>query len=626
MRISTLCLFVLFASGLVVAQNSQDRAYIISKTNVEKLNELSGRFNKSYIKSLQEAPKSISSQVLKKKGQPGYLSGFDENGLPVYDFDDNLNAAITSGANKIWIGGSGGYNLNGNNIEIGHWEASGLPLTTHQELNGKITHAESVSVSSHGTHTACTMIGTGISASARGMASGATIIARKSDNDEAELAAFGAAGGIISNHSYSSGDPNGNIPLYGPYTSNTAEWDEIFYYAPYLLACKSAGNNRNDGVNTADGGYDLIYTIASAKNLLTIGAVYDVPSYTGPSSVQQSAFSNWGPTDDWRIKPDITTNGTSLYSADSSGNTAYSIKSGTSMSAPTVAGSAALLQQHYLTLNNSYMKSATLKALLLCTTNELGAYDGPDFQSGWGLLNAERAAGVISNNNLSSIIKELSLDNGELYTSNIMVDGSTPLALTIVWTDPPGNPVTLSPDDQTPMLVNDLDVKISGNGNIYMPWLMIADSASANFNAAAVRGDNFRDNIERIDINSLPAGTYTVTVSHKGTLLNGYQDFSLVINGITGFNTEVGNSVLINENILIYPVPSNEPVLNIIIPQEYNSANYQIQLFDYQGKLIKSDSASGSQTMLNVSGIEPGLYCISIWVEDQFYLKKIVIN
>lgn len=74
------------------------------------------------------------------------------------------------------------------------------------------------------------------------------------------------------------------------------------------------------------------------------------------------------------------------------------------MSTPVVAGTIALLQQYYHDLNNVYMKAATMKALLICTTDEAGRYDGPDFQNGWGLLNAEIAADVITRNDKGSWI------------------------------------------------------------------------------------------------------------------------------------------------------------------------------------------------------------------------------
>mgnify|MGYP001826317021 CR=1 FL=1 len=379
------------------------------------------------------------------------------------------------------------------------------------------------------------MIASGVNSEAKGMAPLATIVARKSDNDEAEMSDFAASGGIISNHSYSTGDPDGETELYGIYDGKAAEWDDIAYYAPYYLICKSAGNNRNDGVNVSDNGYDIIYTVSGSKNILTVGAVYDVLDYLDPSSVVQSNFSNWGPTDDWRIKPDITTNGVGIYSSNDNSSSDYSTKNGTSMAVAVATGTLTLLQQHYYNLNNKYMKSATAKALVICTADEVGAHDGPDFQSGWGLLNAEKSAELITNNtavfSATSLISEEILTNGDTFSFDIEVDGASPVSMVVSWVDISGNPM-IGIDNQSPVLINDLDVRIVGNDATYYPWVMTPNSSSNNFTDAAEKGDNFRDNVERIDISSLAAGNYKVLVTHKGSLLTGKQDFSLVMSGI----------------------------------------------------------------------------------------------
>ena len=265
-------LIVLFGfQAKSIAQNEIDKAFIIERTNTTVLNEIAEKSTNYNTNLLSEAFKSgIPLEITNNKNEKGYLSGFDLNGNPVYDFDDNVSAAKSSNIDKIWAGGSTGLDLDGTGIEIGHWEASGLALITHQEMVGKVAHAENEVVTSHATHTACTMLGSGISPNARGMASNATIISRRSNNDEAEIANFGAAGGLLSNHSYSTGNPNGSVPLYGFYTSNAQEWDNILFNAPYLTVCKSAGNDRNDGVNVGDNGYDIIYRFQHVKTYLPL--------------------------------------------------------------------------------------------------------------------------------------------------------------------------------------------------------------------------------------------------------------------------------------------------------------------------------------------------------------------
>jgi len=602
-------LIICLLSQSLWSQNKQDREYILNHTNVDALTRFAEEKENLYKSFLLKKGENVKEIIVNSKGRKGYLSGFTPEGKPEYDFDDNIEAAATIRTRELWQGGSTGYNLDGTGVVIGHWEAGGVPMNTHQELVGRIYIRESGGSSSHATHTACTMIGTGVDYFASGMAPGATIEARRSDNDEAELAAFAADGGILSNHSYHSNDPEGDIPLYGSYNDNSKEWDEITYNAPYLLICKSAGNTRNEGVNTGDHGYDILFPLAVAKNILVVGAVDDILKYLSPSDVIQSAFTSWGPTDDWRIKPDVTANGVGLYSADNFSNTSYDSKSGTSMSVASVTGTVALLQQLYHDLNDVYMRSATVKALLICTTEEAGEYDGPDFQSGWGLVNAEKAANLIANNGHHSYIGEHILGNGETFSTDIQADGVTPLSVVIAWTDPAGTPIGGN-DNQTPMLVNDLDLRITGNGNTYFPWMMEPNATSGNFTDAALKGDNYRDNVERIDAGIVPAGTYTVTVSHKGTITNDYQPFSLVMQGLaTGLSVEWNSSF--NERLVkVWPQPSRGGYLHVEITEPSALGPVSTEILDLTGKVIQKTIHYGPQFTLDISAIERGIYLL----------------
>lgn len=103
-----------------------------------------------------------------------------------------------------------------------------------------------------------------------------------------------------------------------------------------------------------------------------------------------TGFSSFGPADDGRIKPDIVAPGQAVFSTSAASPNDYEVLSGTSMSAPAVTGTLAILQELYKNLNGgSYMKSATLKALAIHTAREAGPNEGPDYMFGWGLLDAE---------------------------------------------------------------------------------------------------------------------------------------------------------------------------------------------------------------------------------------------
>ena len=300
---------------------------------------------------------------------------------------------------------------------------------------------------------------------------------------------------------------------------------------------KSAGNDRGDGPTNGayphDGPYDCISHASIAKNILTVGAVNDIPGgYSGPSSVVMSSFSSWGPADDGRIKPDIVTNGVGLYSADDASNTAYQSLSGTSMASPSAAGSLILLQEHWENLNGAgnYMRAATLKALVIHTADEAGSNTGPDYQFGWGLMNTKNAALKISEDQTINVIEERTLANSGSYNRTVYSNGSEPLKVTICWTDVEGNPTSAQLDPITPMLVNDLDLRITKDASTYYPWKLSRNNPT---NAATQNSENNVDNVEVVYIANPVAGNYNIVIDHDGTLSGGSQPYSIILSGIS---------------------------------------------------------------------------------------------
>src|SRR5690606_13980848 len=109
-----------------------------------------------------------------------------------------------------------------------------------------------------------------------------------------------------------------------------------------------------------------------SKNNLVVANAMDasVDSNGNLLSVTINGSSSQGPTDDYRIKPDITGNGSGVYSTLDNADNAYGNLTGTSMAAPNVTGSLLLLQEHYKNLNNgNFMRAATLKGLALHTAD-----------------------------------------------------------------------------------------------------------------------------------------------------------------------------------------------------------------------------------------------------------------
>ncbi len=512
-----------------------------------------------------------------------------EDGRLLYHVTENLNAAISGATNLAQAAPS---SLSGVGVTIGLWESGGMPRATHQEFGGRVSPKQmALGTSDHATHTAGTMIAAGISATASGMAPQATIDAYDSISANAELTASGAAqpeeaGKIyLSNHSYG-GDAgwessaNNSWTWFGTGTTATAfdedfgryntsrrDTDAVAYALPYLLMVRSGGNHRNDGPNTGDtvylsststtpiiynptlhppgdgvyrGGYDTLRLDSIAKNVLSVGAVAD--AVTGGArdlaKATQASFSSWGPTDDGRVKPDLVANGVSLTSSTFTSDTSYGSKSGTSMAAPSVTGSAALLVQLYRSLfPGDAMRASTLKGLLIHTADDL-ENPGPDYISGWGLLNTMAAANLIrdhaANPGKSRLHEQQLTATLTTQTHVFRWDGTSPIRVTLCWNDPSGPGLT-GADNRTVTLRNNLDLKlIAPDDTTHRPYVMpfVGTWTQASMSENAITGVNNTDNVEQVYLAAPSvAGVYQAVVSFQGTLTNNAQFYSLLIDG-----------------------------------------------------------------------------------------------
>lgn len=661
-------LMALSLGGWSQNKSETQQPALTPQQKAEKLKKLSQRLAIKYYKNIEKA-----RDIARKSGQPLKYStptadfelvGLDEKNRLVYYTTHNLDAAETTSTDDVWASTPTGYGLTGGGLDIGEWDG-GAVLTTHQEFGSRVTQVDGATgLSSHATHVAGTLIAAGVSPTAKGMAYDANLSAHDWNNDDAEMANYGATG-LVSNHSYGtiSGwrDNNGTWEWwgdttlsateddnFGKYSTSARDWDSIAWLAPNYLIVKSAGNDRNDGPpagtlnhevmvfsggswvgipsNTyrpQDGGvdgYDCMSIKGTAKNILTVGAVFDIPGgYSNPNDVIMTSFSNWGPTDDGRIKPDLVGNGVGLNSTSSSGNTNYYSSSGTSMSSPNVAGSLLLLQEMYNDSNNAFMLSSTLKGLALHTADEAGANDGPDYSNGWGLLNTKSAADVIADT-ISNRILEENLSNNTTYTYTVYSDGTQPLAATICWNDPPGLP-KFGLDDTTSNLINDLDLRIlDSGGNASQPWILDPSNPSA----AATTGDNFRDNVEKVFIANPTAGFYTIQVTHKGTLhANQPQEFSLIATGlaVSGITAPVAefsasdSTVCVGDVVTFTDLSQNSPttwswIINGANPQTSSLQNPVVQ-FDTAGIFtveLTASNPAGSDTETKLMFIEVVAY------------------
>ena len=520
-------------------------------------------------------------------GRTFALDGVDEAGNLLYVASNSTTkAGVTTRTNSLYTGGILGVSLSGNGSAVrdrmGMWEVRGKPRASHVEFGTRLIQRDTpastdATGNQHSTHVSGILMAAGRNPLVRGMAYGANLQAYDQTNDVSEMTAV-AADLLVSNHSYGTisgwnynASRSGSIfwewygdttisatedYKFGFYNAQAQSWDRISYNAPYYLIVKAAGNERGDsgpGANQPyylvnhnnristrprydQNAYDLISTYGTAKNILTVGAISNtLNGYNQPGDVKLASFSSWGPTDDGRIKPDITGVGVSVLSTYNTTDSSYAVLDGTSMATPNVTGSLLLLQEYYNQLNTGkFMRSSTLKGLVLHTADEAGDTPGPDYRFGWGLLNIEQAAKVIKNDAQNHLLEERTLAQGETYTRQITASGKGPLRVTICWTDPEGTPSAVNAsviNSRTPKLINDLDIRVSDGQQTVLPWALDPENPAQ----AAQRGDNIRDNIEQILIpGAVPGRSYTITISHKGNLGGTRQEYALLASGIGG--------------------------------------------------------------------------------------------
>ncbi len=668
-QLLVLLLFVFTTT--VSAQDAKAVKYIVERSNIQALDELKANIEKKTlsIAQLQEKAKSMNIPFSGEfNGVMYQLTGFKEDtGEPLYYFTYNRGAAYGTSTIKVYPE-SNEFSLTGEGMRVYEWDG-GKVLGSHKELSGRVFQRDnSQRLSDHATHVAGTMIASGVETRARGMAYKAQLYAYDWSNDLSEMTSAAKGGALLSNHSYGyeSGfiytDLSGYIGWHwmgddsdtedkdaGKYKELDREWDLLAFNSPYYLMVLAAGNSRGDGPspggvhyvringvwqesykprqrNGGTLGFDCITYGTLSKNTLAVGAAQKLNGeYSTPSNVRMADFSSFGPADDGRIKPDITGIGVNVYSSITTSNSAYESYSGTSMAAPNVTGSLLLLQEHYQKLKGNHMKAATLKGLAIATANEAGNDPGPDYKSGWGLLNTYAAATAISNNGKKSLIDEKTLSNGVTDTLSVRALGTEPLKITISWTDPVPSTLANSNtlNDRTPMLVNDLDLRVKYKGETFYPWTLNPNNPSA----AAVAGDNKVDNVEQILIATPNTDTtYHIEISHKNDLKKSIvtydtygnmivnlettdnQPYSLIITGIN-HNGIIDDEELATGVLGVYPNPSDGIVM---INAQNGTSAIKVRVYSITGSIVfnKEYSGGGNTTELDLTGLNKGIYII----------------
>ncbi|MGH9868976.1 MAG: S8 family serine peptidase [Candidatus Polarisedimenticolia bacterium] len=227
------------------------------------------------------------------------------------------------------------------------------------------------------------------------------------------------------------------------YDSFARDADLAMWSHPDMLLTSSAGNAGELCLAP-----QAVTTPAIAKNILSVGSVGH-----GASAGVASSFSSQGPTLDGRLKPTLAAQGEAVVSAasDASGSSANCSTcslEGTSMSAPTVAGLAALVREYFTAGYHAagarspgqgiVPTGALIKAVLVDGAVPLTPGTPPDFQTGFGrALLSHSLPFTGSAFQLRFVDNREGVLTGEVVTRAYDVAAGTPLRATLVWTDFP---------------------------------------------------------------------------------------------------------------------------------------------------------------------------------------------
>ncbi|MBN8481606.1 MAG: S8 family serine peptidase, partial [Xanthomonadales bacterium] len=358
---------------------------------------------------------------------------------------------------------------------------------------------------------------------------------------------------------------------------------------PYIWVFSAGNSGPNPTTLTAPKEAKNPIIVASSKNYRA-GAINDI-----------SSFSSRGPAVDGRILPTIAAPGETIAStrrvagASSCGTAIagtgglYSNCSGTSMAAPSVSGSAALLVEKWKATHAGAVPSpAMVKALLVNGAVDIDTTRIPNNNQGWGRVKLPASLGIGTTSYY--------LDQSDLIDATGVVreyvvgvvDTSKPLRVTLAWTDAPGAV------NANPALVNNLDLEVVDGANTYR-GNVFTNGASATGGTA-----DAKNNVENVYLNT-PGGAVTIRV--RGTAIVG--------DGVPGNATPLDQDyALVCTNCVQQPTYTfavDPSTANICAPA---SANFDIDtasVLGYSSPITLSASGvTGASTAFSSNPVNPG--------------------
>ncbi|MGZ8939505.1 MAG: S8 family serine peptidase, partial [Limisphaerales bacterium] len=381
--------------------------------------------------------------------------------------------------------------------------------------------------------------------------------------------------------------------------------------AVYTITNYFYTTNANDNTVTTNEVPENIYPFADATD----------------SQDEVAAFSSRGNVgigvegDQGRFKPDVVAPGTMIISARSAGwnfngfNTndtnfgqmyynlhtniqPYRFESGSTIAAANVSGMLALIQEYFQSTAPAgarrSLSPALMKALLINGTRSLSrnydvaAKSAANYQ-GWGMPNLPHSLSSYTTNQHSAVPErkwrlrhveqsaENALATGQSRTWNVTLNSnavSFPLRATLVWTDPPGNPLVAV------KLVNDLDLVVTNldTGFVYygnnIPFggqdTLPVDPKDPN----SIFATDVVNNVEQVTVAdpSLLGQRFSVTVRARRVNVNSVPDYFAV--------TRNANDVVQDYALVISSDMGADPALNDPDPTNPDGYIPNLDVFD----------------------------------------------
>ncbi|MBC8035323.1 MAG: S8 family serine peptidase [Chitinophagaceae bacterium] len=397
-----------------------------------------------------------------------------------------------------------GRNLRGKNVTIGVGDDANP--SSHIDFSGRLILRTPASANVHGTHTTGTTAGGGIiNPRNAGMAPHATIISKSFSDVLVDAPVYvNDHDMVLTNNSYYSGDVGcvGD----GAYNFLSTYLDFQLNALPSLLHVFAAGNDGTLSCTPFVAPYGTIKSgFQCAKNVLTVGNFH-----TQFNTI--SGFSSCGPVADGRLKPEIVAGGADILSTFPNNN--YSFLSGTSMAAPTVTGTLALLYERYRQLEGVNPPAALIKAVACNSATDVGN-TGPDYIYGFGILNARKAVEIIEKGNFTSGL----MANGGSSNLAVFVPANTSqLKIMLYWADQESSPTA------GVALINNLNLSVTTpSSTVHLPLIL----NPAAVGATAIEGVDNVNNIEQVVINAPASGNYSVNIT-GASVPEGPQPFYVV--------------------------------------------------------------------------------------------------